>query len=103
VAEEEEEEERSCVTLILFTTIAPHPLSDELSHQGHTVYEALAVSEVYALADQHPLATIIMTADIDPERAKAIQHHYPTMLLKPNATVQDIVWELSQLKGVTVQ
>jgi hypothetical protein len=57
---------------------------------------------VYALADQHPSATIIITADVDPERAKAIQHHYPTMHLKPNATVQDIVWELN-LKGATVQ
>ena len=81
------------MTLILFTTVAPDPLTQELSHQGHTVYEALAVTEVYALADQHPLATIILTADIDPERAKAIQHHYPTMYLKPTATVHDIVWE----------
>lgn len=38
------------MTLILFTTVAPHPLTHELSHQGHMVYEALAVSEVYALA-----------------------------------------------------
>jgi hypothetical protein len=52
--------------LILFGTEAPNPLADELSHQGHQVYEALAISEVYALADQHPMATIIMTADIDP-------------------------------------
>lgn len=88
--------------MILFTTRAPDTLTHELSHQGHTVYEALAVSEVYALADQHPLATIILTADIDPERAKAIQHHYPTIYLKANATVHDIVWELN-LKGATVQ
>jgi hypothetical protein len=60
------------VTVILFTTHSPDTLSDELSHQGHTVYEALAVSDVYALADQHPQAQIILTADIDPERARAI-------------------------------
>jgi hypothetical protein len=90
------------MALILFTGKAPNPLTDGLSQQGHTVYEAIAISEVYALADQHPLATIIMTADIDPERAKAIQHHYPTLYLKPAATVQDIVWELN-LKSATVQ
>jgi hypothetical protein len=83
--------------LILFTTVAPDPLTHELSHQGHTVYEALAVSEVYALADQHPLATIVLTAEIHPERAKAIQHHYPTLHLKNNATVKDIVWDLSHI------
>jgi hypothetical protein len=52
-----------------FTTRAPNTLTDELSQQGYTVYEALAVSDVYALADQHPLATIIITADVDRERA----------------------------------
>jgi hypothetical protein len=56
---------------------------------------------VYALADQHPAAQIIITADIDPERAKAIQHHYPTMHLRANATVHDIVWELN-LKGAMI-
>lgn len=91
------------MTLILLTTIAPHALTHELSHQGHTVYEALAVSEVYALADQHPHATIIITTGVDPERAKAIQHHYPTLQLRPAATVRDILWEIAKLKGATVQ
>ncbi len=90
------------MAIILFTAVAPCTLTDELSHQGHTVYEALAVSEVYALADQHPAAHIIITHDIDPERAKAIQYHYPTMYLKANATVHDILWELN-LKGASVQ
>jgi predicted nicotinamide N-methyase len=90
------------MTFILFCTQAPNPLTAELSQQGHTVYEAIAISEVYALADQHPTAQIILTADIDPERAKAIQHHYPTMHLKANATVHDIVWELSQKNDATV-
>jgi hypothetical protein len=91
------------VTVILFITRAPNPLTDELSQQGYTVYEALAVSDVYTLADQHPAATIIITADVHPERAKAIQHHYPTLHLQPNATVKDIVWEASNLKGAIIQ
>jgi hypothetical protein len=92
------------VILILFTSKSPHPLTDGLSLQGHEVYEAVAISEVYALADQHPRAQIIITADIDPERAKAVQHHYPTLHLKADATVRDIVWELSQfMKDGAVQ
>lgn len=91
------------MTLILFTTIAPHPLTHELSHQGHTVYEALAVSEVYTLADHPPAAQIILTHDIDPERAKAIQHRYPTLHLKLTATIQDIIWEVSNLNGASIQ
>lgn len=84
-------------TLILFTDRAPHPFTEELSHQGHQVFEAVAISEVYALADQHQNATIIITADVHPERAKAIQHHYTTLDLKPEATIKDVVWELSLL------
>jgi len=92
------------MTLILFTTTAPNPLTDELSHQGHQVFEAVSISEVYALADQHPAATIIITADVHLERAKAIQHHYTTLHLRPNTTVQDILWELSHAKRAgTVQ
>lgn len=49
------------MTLILFTTTAPDPLVEELSRQGHYVYEAIAVSQVYALADQHSMAVIIMS------------------------------------------
>jgi hypothetical protein len=90
-------------TLILFTTRAPHPLTDELSRQGHQVYEAIAISEVYALADQHLAATIIISADVHPERAKAIQHHYPTLHLKANATTKDIIWELSANGEVRTQ
>jgi predicted nicotinamide N-methyase len=91
------------MTLILFTTAAPNPLTDELSHQGHQVFEAMAISEVFALADQHPSATIIITADVHPERMKAIQHHYQTLHLKANATVRDIIWEVSNMKGPSVQ
>jgi hypothetical protein len=61
-------------------------------------YEALAVSEVLAVIEQHPTAAILIAADVDPERAKAIQHQYPTMHLKP-ATVKEIVWELSHVRN----
>jgi hypothetical protein len=88
--------------LILFTTSTPDPLAEELSQQGHQVFEAIAISEVLALAEQHSSASIVITAGVDHERAKVIQQHYPTMHLKPNATVKDILWELD-LKGASVQ
>ena len=67
--------------IILVTTSAPHPLGDELSGQGHCVYEALAVSEVFSLAEHHPTASIVITADVDQKRATVIQQHYPTIRL----------------------
>ena len=56
-----EEETVRGMIVILFTTHAPDTLSDELARQGHEVYEALAISEVLALAEQHPTASIIIT------------------------------------------
>jgi hypothetical protein len=69
------------MTVILFTASAPHPLGDELTGQGHCVYEALAVSEVLGLAEQHPGASILITADVDQKQANVIQQHYPTVRL----------------------
>jgi hypothetical protein len=91
------------MTLILFTDRTPHPLAEGLMDQGHQVFEDLSSSEVYALADQHPAATIIISADVHPERAEAVQHHYPTLHLKLAATVQDIVWKLGQGKCAPIQ
>lgn len=31
------------------------------------------------MVEQHPTATILITADVDQGRAKAIQQHYPTL------------------------
>lgn len=66
--------------LILFTTTAPNPLTEELSRQGQ-VFEALAISEVLALIEQHPTASIIITPDVDQARASIIQQHWPTVRL----------------------
>jgi hypothetical protein len=73
----------------LFTTHAPDTLLDELVRQGHEVYEALAISEVMALAEQQPTASIIITPDVDQTRAKAIQQHWPTILLHREFTAID--------------
>jgi hypothetical protein len=70
------------MTVILFTAHATHPLADELIRKGFTVYEALAVSEVLALVQQHPDAQIVITGEIDLARAKIIQQRYPTIVLK---------------------
>ena len=85
------------VTLILFRARVAHPLTDELILAGHRVFEALAISEVFALAEEHPEAQIIIGAEIELERARVIQKHYPTIQLKPNAVLVDILWDLGLL------
>jgi hypothetical protein len=71
---------RNELILILFTTTAPHPLTEELSRHGQ-VYEALAISEVLALVEQHLTASIVITPDVEQARARVIQQHYPTVRL----------------------
>ena len=69
------------MTVILFTAVAPCALTDELSHQGHEVYEAVAISEVLALAEQHPASFIVITPDVDRQWASVVQQHYPSARL----------------------
>lgn len=78
------------MTLILFTAVAPFTLTDELSLHGHDVYEAVAISEVMALAEQHPASSIVITPDVDQERATVIQQHYPTVRLHKQFSVTDV-------------
>jgi hypothetical protein len=53
-----------------------------LEAKGFIVYEALAISEVFALVQEHHGAQIVITGEIDAERAKIIQQRYPTIVLK---------------------
>jgi hypothetical protein len=82
-------------TIIFFSRTLPNPIAEELSIQGHILYEALAISEVLALAEQHPEAQIVIAADVDDERARVIGRHYPTLRLKPKSTTGDVLLELS--------
>ena len=53
------------MTFILLTACAPNPLADGLILVGHRVFEALAISEVLALAEEYAQAQIIITADVE--------------------------------------
>jgi hypothetical protein len=52
---------------------------------------------VFALGGEYQRAQIIITADVHDERAKVIQHHYPTTRLNKGATLKDVLWELNLL------
>lgn len=90
------------MTFIFLARKLPDSVSDELSRQGHSVYECLAISEVFALAEEHFDAQIVIAAEMEERWASEIQKHYPTLHLKPGATAKDVLWELS-LKGSKLQ
>ncbi|HEY2236975.1 MAG TPA: hypothetical protein VGK01_26140 [Candidatus Angelobacter sp.] len=80
----------------------PDAISDELARQGQRVYECLAISEVFSLAQEHFDAQIVIGAGIEEKWATEIQQHYPTLHLKPGATAKDVLLELN-VKGAKVQ
>jgi hypothetical protein len=86
------------MTIIFLAYKLPDPISDELARQGHSVHECLAISEVFALAEEHFDAQIVIAAGMEEKWATVIKQRYPTLHLKPSATVKDILWELN-VKG----
>jgi len=85
--------------IILFTTTAPHPMADELSSFGLPIREAIAISEVFNLIKQYPDARIVITSDVELDRAKIIQQHHSTLHLKSSTTAREILFEISYLTG----
>ena len=65
-------------------------MTDELVAKGFEVYEALAISEALALAEQNPTASIMITPDVDQERATVIQRYWPTVRLHYQFTALNI-------------
>ena len=82
--------------LIYFTRELPG-LSEDLSEQGFQVYEALAVSEVMYLCQQHPRLTVVIDHTVEPDAANKVAGRHITIRLKKKATVRDLLWELSCL------
>jgi hypothetical protein len=69
------------MVVILFTTRLPNKITTALEAKGLEVFEALAISEVLALAEEHRVSSIIITPDVDQARADVIAQHYPTTRL----------------------
>jgi hypothetical protein len=83
-------------SLIYFTRELPG-LSEDLSEQGFHVYEALAVSEVLYLCEQHPRLIVVIDHTVEPAAANEVAGRHITLRLKRKATVRDVAWELSGL------
>ena len=83
-------------TLIYFTRALPG-ISEDLNKAGFQVYEALAISEVFYLMEQHPTASITVDSTVEHEAAQQVALHYPTVRMKADATPADLVRELAAL------
>lgn len=89
-------------TLIYFTRELPG-ISEELSEAGFQVYEALALSEVFYLAEHHPGAHIIVDHNVEDDAAREVARHHITLRLQPNANAANVLWELSNFQSGLLQ
>ena len=87
---------RDVRALIYFTRELPG-LSNDLELAGFQVYEALALSEVFYLVEQHPSAHIVLDHTVEDDAANEIAQHYSSLRLTRNTTAADVLWELSSL------
>jgi hypothetical protein len=85
-------------SLIYFTRELPG-LSEDLSEHGFQVYEALAVSEVLYLCQQHPALAVVIDHTVELAAASEVAKKHITLQLKKRATVRDVVWELAGLSS----
>lgn len=85
------------LSLVYLTTRAPSELASELILAGHAVWEALAVSEVLYLCEQHNIDVVVIAPDIEGAAVAEVQMRRMTLTLKLGATAKDVMWELAQL------
>jgi hypothetical protein len=83
-------------SLIYFTRELPG-LSEDLSEHGFQVYDALAVSEVLYLSQQYPALVLVIDHTGELDAANEVSGRRITLRLKKQATVREVIWELSAL------
>lgn len=84
-------------SLVYLTAAAPSRLTNELASTGHRVWEALAISEVLALCEEHDIDAVIIAPEVQDRKRKAAELGRICVLLESGATVANVIWELEQL------
>jgi hypothetical protein len=83
-------------SVIYFTSCAPSKLLKGLIAAGYRVFEALEISEVMHLCEHEDVDRVVVASDIDEQEMIEIQLQQIAIKAKPEWTVGDIVWQLSE-------
>lgn len=84
-------------TIAFFTKHLPSKIADELNEAGYRVLEALEIAELMYLFEHERAELVIIAPDVDEAETMAVQQRWCTITLKPEATSQDVLWELSNM------
>ena len=92
--------------MIILNVLSPSKLAGELELFGHRVWEALDVSEVLFLYEQHSVDAVLIAAEVEHGELIEKQLRGLVMRLGKTADAAYVNWELSQLfpkKDTTIQ
>jgi hypothetical protein len=84
-------------SLVYLTTISPSKIGDALIAARFEVWEALSVSEVLHLCEHHDIDVVVIAAAVVGSDLTELQLRRITLMLEPDATAADVIWELSNL------
>jgi hypothetical protein len=90
-------------SLVYLTNVSPSKLGDELISNGHSVWEALSISEVLYLCHQYEIDVVVIDATIEHKDVVELQSRFITLKLEAKATAADVIWEISNLFPGTKQ
>ena len=84
-------------SIVYFGNQSNLPLYDDLVSAGHSVWEALAISEVLNLLEHQSIDIVIVAPEIHDERTKEIKSRITLLLLSTTTTTAEVLWDLSNL------
>jgi AmiR/NasT family two-component response regulator len=83
--------------IVVLSAVSPSKLASELELFGHEVWEALDVSEVLFLCEQHRVDAVVIAFEVEHGEMIEKQLRGTVMRLGRNANAAYVDWELSQL------
>ena len=88
-------------SVVYLTNRAPAKMIGELMMAGHRAWECLSVSEVLYICERESVDAIVIDPEVEDPDVIEVQMRRITLRLKPDATTQDLIWELSNLFPAT--
>jgi hypothetical protein len=94
------------ISIVYLCTLAPSRMAADLLMAGYRVWEALDISEVLFLCEQHKIDAVVIAPEVEDQDMMEAQVRHICLKLQSNTTPKDVMWELENLfgrQGATVQ
>lgn len=84
------------LSLVLWSSVSPSRLADDLIQRGCQVWEALSLSEVLQLCEtEERIDCVVISAGVDPEKAAVVKKRFMTLQLAEHSSAEDVLWAVA--------